>query len=57
MVSQTVGKVVCVQGTVAVHPTAKLTGGVIRDLYGQDLRLIRHDHDCLVHHHEEEPGE
>ncbi len=56
-VSQTVGKVVCVQGTVAVHPTAELTGGVIRDLYGQDLRLIRHDHDCLVHHHPEEPGE
>jgi len=47
-VAKTVGKVVCVQGTVAVHPTAELTGDVMRDLYGQDIRLIRHDHDCLA---------
>ena len=46
-VSESVGKVICVQGTVAVHPTAGLTGDVIRDLYGLDVRLIRHDHDCL----------
>ena len=46
-VSETVGKVVCVRGTVAVHPTADLTGQMMRDLYGRDVRLVRHDHDCL----------
>jgi len=46
-VSEVVGKVVCVNGTVAVHPTASLTGDLMRDLYGLDVRLIRHDHDCL----------
>jgi zinc transport system ATP-binding protein len=45
-VTEHVGKVVCVQGTVAVHPTAALTGQVMRDLYGQDIRLVRHDHNC-----------
>ena len=45
-VSEAVGKVVCVHGAVAIHPTAELTGEVIRDLYGLDVRLIRHDHDC-----------
>lgn len=43
-----VGKAVCVQGTVAVHPTAELTGELMRELYGQDIRLVRHDHDCLT---------
>jgi len=56
-VSQTVGKVVCVKGTVAVHPTGALTGERMRDLYGMDVRLVRHDHDCLTrcapeHRHE-----
>jgi zinc transport system ATP-binding protein len=48
-VAQTAGKVVCVQGTVAVHPTTELTGELMRDLYGQEIRMIRHDHDCLSH--------
>lgn len=47
-VSQTVGKVLCVRRTVAVHPTSKLTGRLISELYGRDIRLIRHDHDCLL---------
>jgi zinc transport system ATP-binding protein len=46
-VTERVQKVVCVQGTVAVHPTADLTGDIMRDLYGRDIRLVRHDHDCL----------
>jgi len=52
-VSDVVGKVICVQGTVATHPTAALTGGLIRELYDLDVRLVRHDHDCL----RECPGE
>lgn len=45
-VAEVVGKVVCVRGTVAVHPTDHLTGEIMRDLYGRDVRLVRHDHDC-----------
>lgn len=46
-VSDLVGRVVCVRETVAVHPTTELTGERIADLYGSDVRLVRHDHDCL----------
>lgn len=51
-----VGKVICVQQTVAVHPTASLTGDVMRDLYGQDIRLVRHDHSCVHQHDRQEAG-
>lgn len=51
VVSEVVEKVVCVRQTVAVHPTTDLTGELISDLYGLDLRLIRHDHQCLTHGH------
>ena len=37
-VSQTVGKVICVRRTVAVHPTSKLTGRLIAELYGVPRR-------------------
>jgi zinc transport system ATP-binding protein len=53
-VTEQVGTVVCVQQTVAVHPTASLTGDVMRDLYGQDIRLVRHDHSCV---HQARPEE
>jgi len=46
-VSELVDKVVCVQSTVAVHPTTELTGALMQDLYGHNVRLVRHDHDCL----------
>ncbi|MCP4378701.1 MAG: ABC transporter ATP-binding protein [bacterium] len=54
-VSQLVDKVVCVHGSVAVHPTAELTGELMSDLYGHDVMLVRHDHNCQDHsesHHE-----
>jgi zinc transport system ATP-binding protein len=57
-VSQLVDKVVCVHGQVAVHPTAELTGELMNDLYGHDVMLVRHDHNCQDHsaapeaHHE-----
>ena len=53
-VTEQVGKVVCVNQAVAVHPTASLTGDVMRDLYGQDIRLVRHDHKCVDQH--DRPG-
>ena len=53
-VSQIVKSVVCVNRTVVVHPTSEITGAVIQDIYGDDLRLIRHDHRCSEkgHHHD-----
>ncbi len=39
--------VVCVRHRVSAHPTSQLTGELIRDLYGQDVRMIQHSHDCL----------
>jgi len=55
-VTHQVGKVVCVRQTVAVHPTASLTGDLMRDLYGQDIRLVRHDHACVDRHQQPEAG-
>ena len=54
-VSQLVDKVVCVHGSVAVHPTAELTGELMRDLYGHDVMLVRHDHNCQDHSGDPEP--
>ncbi len=45
-VSDLADSVVCVKGTVNVHPTDELTGEVMREMYGRDVRLIRHDHTC-----------
>ncbi len=59
-VSRAVGKVICVRGEVNVHPTGELTGKVMRDLYGHDVRLVRHDHSFDVgpgpHDHGGEEG-
>jgi len=42
-VAQCVRNVICVNRTVAVHPTSALSGQTIRELYGQhDLHMIHH---------------
>ena len=46
LVSQFISTVVCVKQRVSLHPTAELHAGLIRDLYGQDIRMVRHDHKC-----------
>ncbi|MBU8870768.1 MAG: ABC transporter ATP-binding protein [Gemmatimonadales bacterium] len=45
-VSGFVKSVICVGREVVVHPTSDITGQVIADLYGSDMRLVRHDHRC-----------
>jgi len=42
-VSSTVQRVICVNRRVVIHPTGHITGEVIRDLYGGDVRMVRHD--------------
>jgi zinc transport system ATP-binding protein len=43
-VSPLVGHVICVNRTVATHPTTELTPEVIHDMYGREVRMVRHDH-------------
>ena len=39
-------RIACVNKQVVIHPTSALTGDLIRDMYGGDLQMIRHDHCC-----------
>lgn len=43
VVSRYASNVVCVNKTVFTHPTHELTGEMIRNLYGDDAVLVRHD--------------
>ncbi len=52
-VSDFVRSVVCVNRTVRVHETNQLTGDVMSDVYGRDVRMVHHDHD---HHHDQDQG-
>ncbi|MBK9473809.1 MAG: ABC transporter ATP-binding protein [bacterium] len=47
-----VKSVICVGQKVVVHPTSAITGQVIADLYGADMRMIRHDHRCSEEGHQ-----
>lgn len=39
-------RIACVNNEVRIHPTSELTGDLIREMYGGDLQLIRHDQCC-----------
>ncbi len=45
-VSQIVKSVICVNRQVIIHPTSKINGTIIKEIYGGDFNLIRHDHRC-----------
>ncbi|MDQ7781978.1 MAG: ATP-binding cassette domain-containing protein [Desulfomonilaceae bacterium] len=42
-VAKYVNTVVCVNRKVVVHPTADITGSVVDELYGESMKLVRHD--------------
>jgi zinc transport system ATP-binding protein len=42
-VSGLVENVICVNRRVVVHPTGELTGDAIRDIYGGEVRVVRHN--------------
>lgn len=42
-VSRYVRTVVCVNRRVVVHPTSEITGEIISEIYGSDVRMVRHD--------------
>lgn len=50
-VSQFVKSVICVNRQVFVHPTSSLNGTIIKEIYGGDCRMIRHDHRCSAKGH------
>ena len=50
LVTRSVPKVVCVNRSVRVHPTAELTEARIRELYGRDVRLVSHEREHLDSH-------
>jgi zinc transport system ATP-binding protein len=45
-VSEFVKTVVCVKRNVVVHPTSEITGAMIDEIYGMDMRVVRHDVRC-----------
>lgn len=47
-------RIACVNKEVKIHPTSVLTGDLIRDMYGGDLQMIRHDHCCSGEGHSHE---
>ncbi len=53
-VSKVVKSVICVNRRVVVHPTSEINGEIIKEIYGGDLRMIRHDQRCSErgHHHD-----
>ena len=42
-VSGLVESVICVNRRVVVHPTSEMTGEAIRDIYGGEVRMVRHN--------------
>jgi zinc transport system ATP-binding protein len=42
-VSELVDHVICVNRRVVVHPTSEMTGDAIRDIYGGEVRRVRHN--------------
>jgi zinc transport system ATP-binding protein len=49
-VSAFVRTVICVKRKVEVHPTSAINGRIISDIYGGEVRMVRHDH--FGHHHD-----
>ncbi len=43
-VSGFITKVICVKRHVVVHPTGEITGEIIGELYGNEMRIVRHNH-------------
>jgi len=43
--------IACVNRKVWIHPTSELTGELISNMYGGDIRMIRHDHRCSPEGH------
>ncbi len=45
-VSALVDHVLCVNRSVHIHPTTKMTGHTLAELFGGEVSIVRHDQDC-----------
>ncbi len=45
-VSKLVKKVICVNTKVVMHPTKESNGIMIKEIYGDDFRMVRHNEQC-----------
>ncbi len=52
VVSKVVRSVICVNRCVAIHPTSEVDGTIIKEMYGHDMCLVRHDHRCSEKGHQ-----
>ena len=43
-ISSHVSRVACINRTLVCHRTDAIDGEVIRDLYGEDVRMVHHRH-------------
>lgn len=43
-VTKSVSRVICVKRTVMVHQTGEITDRMVRELYGSEMRMVRHAH-------------
>ena len=50
-VSKYVKSVICVNRQVVIHPTTLIDGTMIKDIYQEDLKMVRHDHRCSKEGH------
>ena len=50
-VSRVVKSVICVNRRVLIHPTSSVDGTLIKDIYGDDYCMVRHDHRCSEEGH------
>jgi len=51
IVSRVVKSVICVNRQVLIHPTTRMDGTLIKDIYGEDYCMVRHDHRCSAEGH------
>jgi zinc transport system ATP-binding protein len=51
LVSSIVKRAICVNRQVAMHPTSDITDGDMQQMYGGDLRMVRHDLSCFEQEH------
>jgi zinc transport system ATP-binding protein len=50
-VSNNINTVACVNKTVHVHPVSQLSGDMVSEMYGYDVSLIHHNHNCSERGH------
>ena len=54
-VTQFVKQCLCVNRSTILHPTSRLTGEIIRELYGSDMAVVQHEHSVGDADREAEP--